>query len=67
MDWIDFFTALGMMLVFEGAIPFLNPARWKRALSLLSTLSDYGTRIGGIILMIVGLLVIYLARSEVWT
>ncbi|MXX98691.1 MAG: DUF2065 domain-containing protein [Gammaproteobacteria bacterium] len=63
MDWTDFFTALGLMLIFEGVIPFLNPSKWKRALSVVEGLSDFKLRAGGLILMIGGLLLIYFARS----
>ena len=63
MDWTDLFTALGLMLVFEGVVPFLKPAYWKQILIGISEFSDSRLRTGSLILMIVGLIVVYIARS----
>ena len=63
MDWTDFVTALGLMLVFEGIIPFLRPAYWKQILIGISEFSDFRLRVGSLILMMIGLLVVYVARS----
>ena len=63
MDWTDFVTALGLMLVFEGIIPFLRPAYWKQILIGISGFSDFRLRVGSLILMMVGLVVVYIARS----
>ena len=65
MDWTDFFTALGLMLVFEGIVPFLNPPKWKQILVGISEFSDFRLRVGSLIFMMIGLLVVYVARS--WT
>ena len=63
MDWTDLVTAFGLMLVFEGIVPFLKPAKWKQVLIGISEFSDYRLRLGSLILMIVGLLIVYVARS----
>ena len=63
MDWTDFFTALGIVLIIEGIMPFLNPIKWKQMLLLIADLSDSALRIGGLILMISGLLLIYYVRN----
>ena len=63
MDWTDFVTALGLMLVFEGVVPFLRPAYWKQILFGLSEFSDFRLRVGSLILMMIGLIIVYVARS----
>ena len=63
MDWTDFVTALGLMLVFEGVVPFLRPAYWKQILIGISEFSDFRLRVGSLILMMIGLVIVYVARS----
>ena len=63
MDWTDFVTALGLMLVFEGVVPFLRPAYWKQILIGISEFSDFRLRVGSLILMMIGLIIVYVARS----
>jgi hypothetical protein len=54
-----FLTALGLMLVIEGLMPFLLPASWRAGLSKLSQMHDGQTRFVGLSLMLSGLLLIY--------
>ena len=55
-------TALGLMLVIEGLMPFLFPASWRTGLSKLAQLHDGQTRFIGISLMLSGLLLLYWIR-----
>lgn len=52
-------TALGLMMVIEGLMPFLFPAAWRAGLSRLSQMHDGQTRFVGLSLMLGGLLMIY--------
>lgn len=54
-----FLTALGLMLVIEGLIPFLFPSAWRAGLSKLIQFQDGQTRFIGLTLMLSGLLMIY--------
>jgi uncharacterized protein len=54
-----FLTALGLMLVIEGVMPFLFPASWRAGLSKLAQFHDGQTRFVGLTLMLSGLLLIY--------
>lgn len=57
---IDYWlTALGLMLVIEGLMPFLFPAIWREALRKLVQYQDGQTRFIGLTLMLSGLLLIY--------
>ena len=52
-------TALGLMLVLEGIMPFLFPAVWRETLGKLAQLQDGQMRFVGLTLMLGGLLTIY--------
>lgn len=60
--WSDLLAALALMLVLEGLLPFLNPGGWRRVFSQLAQNSDRDLRIGGAICMVLGLLLLTLAR-----
>lgn len=63
MDWTYLFTALGMMLILEGIVPFIRPTKWKQVLVLIAQFDDFRLRIASFILMMAGLAIIYIARS----
>lgn len=52
-------AALGLMLVFEGIMPFLFPGIWRKTLAKLAQLPDGEMRFVGLTLMLSGLLLIY--------
>jgi hypothetical protein len=57
--WTYFLTALGLMLVIEGLMPFLLPAAWRAGLSKLAQMQDGQTRFIGLTLMLSGLFLLY--------
>lgn len=61
--WPDFAAALGLLLVIEGVLPFLNPAGIRRALATVSAQSDKTLRIAGAVSMFAGLAVLWLVRA----
>ena len=52
-------TALGLVLVIEGILPFLLPAAWRAGLSKLAKMQDGQTRFIGLSLMLSGLFLLY--------
>ena len=50
----DLFTALALVLIIEGLLPLLAPAAWQRAMQELSKYNPKVKRIGGIISMLSG-------------
>lgn len=62
MDWRDLLTAFALYLVLEGALPFLNPAGFKRFLSSVRELDDATLRRIGLVSMAAGALLIYWVR-----
>ncbi len=62
MNWTDLLSALGLMLVLEGLMPFASPANWRKMMQQLGTAPDSSLRVIGAISMVVGLLILYFAR-----
>lgn len=60
--WQSLATALCLVLVLEGLMPFLAPGRWKRMLSSVAQLSDQQLRLAGLASMLAGTLFLYLIR-----
>jgi uncharacterized protein len=63
MDWQDLFSALAIVCVIEGMMPFVNPAGMRRLLARLCDMSDRELRIGGFLSMLVGLVILYMVRT----
>ena len=60
--WQDLFAALALMLVFEGILPFLSPDGWRQAMIQAGRLPDRALRLVGFGSMLIGVLILYLAR-----
>jgi len=60
--WTELLAAFGLMLVFEGILPFLNPRALRQTLLQLVQLNDRVLRFVGLASMTLGLLVLYLFR-----
>jgi uncharacterized protein YjeT (DUF2065 family) len=58
----DLLAAFGLFLVLEGIAPFLNPRGVKRAFAKLLEVHDRELRYAGLGSMLVGVLILYLAR-----
>jgi uncharacterized protein YjeT (DUF2065 family) len=63
LDWADLIAALAMLLVFEGIMPFLSPARARHVFELMSRLGDRELRIAGLVSMLVGLGLLFYVRT----
>lgn len=60
--WNDLFAALALLLVFEGMMPFINPARWRYVMRMVSEQSDTALRTIGLASMLVGATLLYFIR-----
>ena len=63
MDWNDLFTAIALMLIFEGILPFLNPDRYRKMLEVLEKINDSQLRTMGLVVMIAGALLLTFVRA----
>ncbi|HEX7953977.1 MAG TPA: DUF2065 domain-containing protein [Burkholderiales bacterium] len=55
-------TAIALMLVIEGLVPFLLPAVWREAFRRLTQMSDGQIRFVGLSSMLAGLLLLFLTK-----
>ncbi len=57
-------TAVALMLVLEGLLPFLFPGVWREAFRNLTELTDGQLRFIGLTAMLAGLLLLALVRGD---
>ncbi len=56
-------TAVALMLVFEGILPFLAPGLWRETFRRLTELSDGQIRFIGLTSMLIGLIMLLVAKK----
>jgi uncharacterized protein YjeT (DUF2065 family) len=54
-------AAFGLMLVVEGLLPFIAPGMWRDAFRKATELNDGQLRMGGLIAIAIGLLILIVA------
>ncbi|MGA8007583.1 MAG: DUF2065 domain-containing protein [Burkholderiales bacterium] len=57
-----FLMAFALMLVIEGALPFLAPSLWRDTFRRITQMTDGQIRFIGLTSMMIGLLVLLVAR-----
>ena len=55
-------TAVALMLVIEGVLPFLLPTLWRDTFRRLTEMSDGQIRFIGLTSMLAGLLLLFIVR-----
>lgn len=55
-----FFTALALMLIFEGVLPFFSPQCYKRVFEQMLKMSDGQIRFLGLASMLIGLVLLWM-------
>lgn len=60
--WDSLIAAVALMLVLEGVIPFLYPAKWRNIVAMLAQISDKQLRTMGFVSMALGVGLLYLVR-----
>jgi uncharacterized protein YjeT (DUF2065 family) len=58
----DLVRAIALVLVIEGILPFLSPDGWRQAMMQAGRLSNRALRSVGFGSMLIGVLILYLAR-----
>lgn len=56
-------TALALVLVFEGLLPFASPGRYRKMVAELARLSDNRLRSVGLVIMLAGLLLLFMIQA----
>jgi uncharacterized protein YjeT (DUF2065 family) len=62
MEWGIFVTSVGLLLVFEGMLPFLSPDLWRGMMQQMLLQSDRTLRIVGLVSMLSGLVIVCIAH-----
>ncbi len=58
--WHEILIACCLLLVVEGLLPFISPARWRQMISQVAQLDDRSLRIMGLVSMVLGISLLYL-------
>lgn len=57
--WIHLLSAIGLVLVIEGMLPFLSPQRWRKTILKMAQSPTSILRLIGLGSMLIGLLILY--------
>jgi len=62
MDSDTFWSALALVLVIEGAMPFVSPGTWRKGFIQLLQLRDGQLRFFGLCSILLGVVLLWLAN-----
>ncbi len=62
MPWTEILTAIALVCVLEGLLPFASPRKYREMVAELARLSDNSLRSVGLAVIIVGLVILYIVR-----
>ena len=60
--WHELAIAISLLLVIEGLLPFLTPARWRQAIVQIARMDDRSLRMMGLVSMLSGTALLYLVN-----
>ena len=60
--WQDFLTAMALVLVIEGMLPFLKPEIWRKTMGRIVLQPNNALRLMGLMSMLMGVALLYLVR-----
>ena len=63
MYWTAILTAVALLLILEGMLPFVGPGRYRQLVAQIASLSDNQLRTVGLVAMIAGLLLLFFVRN----
>lgn len=59
---VPFLSAVGLMLVLEGILPFLDPRVFRRTLAVVAQADERVLRVVGLLSMLAGVALLYIVR-----
>jgi len=63
MAWTEILTALALVLIIEGMVPFVGPRKYRQIVAQMAMLSDNHLRTMGLVVMIAGVILLFVVRS----
>ena len=61
MRWSELFVVLGLVMIFEGLLPFLSPEKSRGVARMIENLSNFRLRALGFIALVGGAVLVYVA------
>ena len=61
--WTEILTAVALVLIIEGLLPFASPGRYRQLVAQIVMLSDNNIRLTGLVVIAVGLALLYFVRN----
>lgn len=61
--WDDLFSALALMLVLEGLLPFLSPKGFREAMQAMLEMNDKQIRGASLFAMLAGVVLLYVVKN----
>ncbi|MDJ0794982.1 MAG: DUF2065 domain-containing protein [Woeseiaceae bacterium] len=57
------FTAVALVLILEGMLPFISPRKYREMVAEISRLGDNQIRNIGLVVMVIGVVVLFIVRG----
>lgn len=61
--WQDLMSAVALMLVIEGVLPFVSPAVMRQVFAAMAAMDNHSLRLTGLISMAAGIILLYVVRN----
>jgi uncharacterized protein len=61
--WQDLLSAVALMLVIEGILPFVSPAVMRQVFASMAGMDDRRLRLTGMVSMAIGVILLYMVRG----
>ena len=61
--WQDFLSAVALMLVIEGILPFVSPAIMRQVFATMAVMDNRRLRVTGLLSMAAGVVLLYMVRG----
>jgi|TARA_R110002111_G_scaffold118736_7_gene181633 uncharacterized protein len=62
MAWQDLFSALALVLIIEGIMPFISPEALRNTYKRITEMDDRTVRASGLVSMMIGVLLLTFVR-----
>ena len=59
----EIFTAVALVLILEGMLPFISPRKYRQMVAEISRLGDNQSRNIGLVIMVIGVVVLFIVRG----
>ena len=63
MAWTEILTALALVLIIEGMVPFVGPRKYRQIVAQMAMLSDNHLRTVVLVIMIAGVVLLFAVRG----